>query len=149
MSAWCVSMSNSSWVTVMVSLFPHSLLLGFLLFPWWEIGTEIGASRLEEPPTRSSHLHFVVLVEQELSFSLYKADALLTVLLMRCNHGFSCHSSHWHIHRPMNCIRSCRAVKSTGSGGLPWWSSGEESALQCRVQGFNLWLRTKNMPQSS
>jgi len=83
MSAWRVSMSNSSWVTVMVSLFPHSLLLGFLLFPWWEIGTEIGASRLEEPPTRSSHLHFVVLVEQELSFSLYKADALLTVLLMR------------------------------------------------------------------
>ena len=26
-------------------------------------------------------------------------------------------------------------------GGLPWWSSGEESACQCRGHRFNPWFQ--------
>ena len=32
------------------------------------------------------------------------------------------------------------AVFKMDNQGLPWWSSGKESAFQCRGRGFDPWL---------
>ena len=101
------------WVTLheSLSLFPHRLLLGFRLFPWWEIST----SRLEEPPAWSSHLHFVVLVEQELS----RAAASLIVLLRRLNHGFSFYRRHWHPIGPWTMLEAVGWLRVLALGDFP------------------------------